>query len=229
VCNYLKVKDVSLVYGKGVETIYALKNVSSEFSPGEISLVRGHSGSGKTSLLSILGCMTSPTSGNLWVMNEDVTALEEEEKSKIRLRNIGYVFQAFRLFRALSALENIILSLDVEGYDKKNSTELALQALRNVGLEKKSYLKPSALSGGEKQRVAIARALVKQSDIILADEPTASLDTESASEISQLLFDLANKGNKVMIIASHDERLLPLANRIVTLRNGEIVETSKVK
>jgi putative ABC transport system ATP-binding protein len=197
--------------------------VSLDFRPGQLSLVMGPSGSGKTTLLSVLGCMLRPDAGSVCVMEKQVTALSEEAMANIRRQFIGYVFQAFRLFHSLSAVENVMLAIEVLGWRGTRARAIALELLDQVGLGPKARLKPDQLSGGEKQRVAIARALAKDPPIILADEPTASLDSASGIEIAGTLKTLAADAGRIVVVVTHDDRWRPLADRTIRLQDGRVI------
>jgi putative ABC transport system ATP-binding protein len=222
--NYaLSVNNVSLTFGAGAGRTQALKDVSVAFEPRKLSLVMGHSGSGKTTLLSVLGCLTTPDSGEVHLMGRAVTGLPESEKVKLRRQHIGYVFQAFRLFRSLSAVENVMVAMEISGADKREARARAGRALDAVGLAHKRRLRPDELSGGEKQRVAIARSLVNDPPVILADEPTASLDSASGEQVAEILRRLAEEEGRTVVVVSHDERWLRYCHRTVTMRDGVLI------
>ena len=223
----LEVENLSLTYGVGHGATCALDNVSLDFSSGQVTLVMGPSGSGKTTLLSVLGCLLTPDSGKVRLMGDVVTGRSERDRGVLRRRFIGYIFQAFRLFRSLSALENVLTSLEISGCRGRRAKALANLALEAVGVADKRLLRPDELSGGEKQRVAIARALVTDPPIILADEPTASLDSAAGASIAEMLFRLAEEQNRVVVIVSHDPRLLPFSHRTLLMRDGRLEEMDK--
>lgn len=212
-----------MTYGAGRATVCALDNVSTEFRPGQLSLVMGPSGSGKTTLLAVLGCLLRPDAGQVQVNGLPVGGLSEEVRGRIRRGQIGYVFQAFRLFRSLSALENVLLTLEVDGQRGRRAVEKAEQALVKAGLPDKWRLRPNELSGGEKQRVAVARALVNDPPIILADEPTASLDSRAGEQVAELLRKLAAEDGRAVVVVSHDARWLSFSHRVIEMRDGRIV------
>jgi len=204
--------------------VHALSNVSLAFPAGVLSLVMGPSGSGKTTLLSVLGCLLKPQSGSVLVNGKDVTPLTEDERTRIRREQIGFIFQSFRLFKSLTAIENVVLALEIAGADKQVARSKAELLLEKVKLSTKKHLKPDELSGGEKQRVAIARALLREPKIILADEPTASLDSQAGELITRILHDIAEERQCTVVIVSHDERLRVFAKKIIGLRDGQVVE-----
>jgi putative ABC transport system ATP-binding protein len=223
VAPHLHAESLSLAFGSGAERMSALNGVSVSFRPGTVTLVMGPSGSGKTTLLTVLGCLQSPDSGRVHLMGRDAAALSEDERARLRQQHVGYVYQAFRLFRALTALENVMMGLEVGGVTGTAARNRALAALDRVGLQGKAKLKPRELSGGEKQRVAIARATINAPDVILADEPTASLDHQSGIQIADMLRGLATKGATVVLV-SHDSRLMTLVDRILVLQDGRLIE-----
>ena len=193
-----------------------------------MALVMGPSGSGKTTLLSVLGCLLTPDAGNVSVMGRPVTRLSEAKRGVIRQRNIGYIFQAFRLFHSLNAIENVTIALEISGRPRGEAKDAAMTALDSVGLADKLRLKPNELSGGEKQRVAIARALVNDPPIILADEPTASLDSISGSQIAEMLMQIAQEQQRLVIVVSHDPRIVQFGSRIVKMQDGRVTEDVEV-
>lgn len=222
-------ENVSVEYGSGNAMAFALDDVSVAFHPGRLTLLMGPSGSGKTTLLSVLGCLMTPQRGRVKLLGRDVTHLSEGEKTELRRQKIGYVFQAFRLFRALTALENVLLAMELSGRSGREAHQAAHEALAAVGLGNKGHLLPKEMSGGEKQRVAIARALINDPPIILADEPTASLDSKSGNQVAELLLSLAEKDQRLVVVVSHDNRWLPLCHRKVVLQNGCLIGENEVR
>jgi len=184
----------------------------------------GPSGSGKTTLLSLLGCLMTPDSGSVFIQGTNTGLCTAEEKSALRRREIGFVFQAFRLFHSLSAIENVIIKSDIAGAGRKHSRKIALDLLASLGLDDKLHLKPDQLSGGEKQRVAIARALISNPNILLADEPTAALDSKAGRQICEILRRLAEDGKHTVVIVSHDPRWASFADRTVVLEDGRVMQ-----
>jgi putative ABC transport system ATP-binding protein len=222
----LAAHDISVTYGSGSATICAIQKLSLEFTPGTLTLVMGPSGCGKTSLLSVLGCLLTPNSGTVHVHGQEVSRLTEREKTVYRRQAIGFVFQAFRLFKSLSALENVSLAAELTGTPRTEASELARQRLDGFKLGSKLNIMPDQLSAGERQRVAIARALVKDPAIILADEPTASLDFRAGQQTGELLSRLAVQQGKVVVVVTHDYSLVSFAHRFVGLQDGRIVHSS---
>jgi len=218
--RFLAVENASVFYGSAVRTA-ALQDVSLSLEKGKLTLILGPSGSGKTTLLSLLGCLLAPDEGNVFVGGRETARLSESDRTRLR-RHIGFIFQAFRLFHSLSALDNVAMGREVMG--RAGGRNRARELLTQLGLAAKSELKPAALSGGEKQRVAIARALIKDPAIILADEPTASLDSQAGRQISDILFRLAAEQGRTVIVVSHDQRWERFAHQIVALSDGKIAQ-----
>jgi putative ABC transport system ATP-binding protein len=214
------IRAVTLSFGSGAARMSALNGVDLVLEPGIFTVISGPSGSGKTSLISIIGGMLAPDSGTVLVEGRDITKLAAGRRAAFRREKIGYVFQSFRLMPALDAEENIRLSLEIRRVDKARQRSLA--ALDVVGLSAKAHLKPDQMSHGEKQRVAVARAIAHNPMIVLADEPTASLDAENGVQITKLLADLARDAERIVAVVTHDPRILPVAQRIVRLEDGRI-------
>jgi putative ABC transport system ATP-binding protein len=209
--------------GVGVAQIRALKGVDLALKGGELTLLMGPSGSGKTTLLSILGCMLTPTEGTVRVRGDSIAGKSPEDLAKLRRENIGFVFQSYHLFPTLSAADNVRLALDVRGESGADAKDKARAALERVGLASKTKNYPNELSGGEQQRVAIARAVVGDPSVILADEPTAALDSENGKAIMGILAAIAKDPGRGVLVVTHDPRLVPFADRIVHIEDGSIV------
>ncbi len=220
----LAVENASVSFGSAGARVQALSGVSLQFAPATLTLVMGPSGSGKTTLLSLLGCLMTPDAGSVFVQGVDTGSCSAQEKAELRRREIGFIFQAFRLFHSLSALENVVLKSDIVGVARSKSRQAALDLLAELGLEHKLYLRPDELSGGEKQRVAIARALISNPGILLADEPTASLDAASGRQICEILRKLAADRKHTVVVVSHDPRWTPFADRVIGLEDGRVIE-----
>lgn len=220
----LLVSGINVTLGSGEASVRALSDVSLSFPAGAVTLIMGPSGSGKTTLLSVLGCLLKPQDGCVVVSGQEVTGLRDDELTVIRREQIGFVFQAFRLFESLTALENVELAMEVCGEKGPAVREKAETCLGSVGLAAKNHLKPGEMSGGEKQRVAIARALIREPKILLADEPTASLDSKAGEAITRILHDIAEVQQRTVVIVSHDERLRGFAKNVVALKDGKVVE-----
>jgi len=209
--------------GQGAGQIRALKGVDLALKGGQLTLLMGPSGSGKTTLLSILGCMLTPTEGTVRVRGDSIAGKNPEDLAKLRRENIGFVFQSYHLFPTLSAADNVRLALDVRGETGRAATDKARAALDRVGLSNKIKNYPRQLSGGEQQRVAIARAVVGDPSVILADEPTAALDTENGKAIMGILATIAKDPGRGVLVVTHDPRLVPFADRIIHIEDGLIV------
>ncbi|MBV8727666.1 MAG: ABC transporter ATP-binding protein [Candidatus Eremiobacteraeota bacterium] len=214
--------NVDMVYPNGISPVHALKDVSLEIADGEILLMMGPSGSGKTTLLFILGGILSPTSGRVVVRDVEITNLDRRQKAQFRLKHLSFIFQDFNLFRALSARENVELVLYARGIRGRAARERTQQLLERLGMARQIDRLPRDLSGGEKQRVAIARALVAEPDVVMADEPTSALDAENGLAVTGLLRELARERGTTVLIASHDMRIAPFANRILQLNDGRL-------
>jgi putative ABC transport system ATP-binding protein len=210
--------------GQGAGKVRALKGVSLELQPGELTLLMGPSGSGKTTLLSILGCILTPTEGTLSVAGESTEGLTPEGLADLRRRHVGFVFQSYNLFPTLNAIENVRLALDVRGEKYADTVIKAETALREVGLAHRLRSFPGNMSGGEQQRVAVARALASRPSIILADEPTAALDSENGHAVMELLSDIAKDESRAVLAVTHDPRTHAYADRIIRIEDGKIID-----
>src|SRR5712692_5903158 len=223
----IRAKGLSKIYREGATELRALQEVDLEVRAGELTLLMGPSGSGKTTLLSILGCILRASEGKLEVLGEEVSALPESELPRIRREGIGFVFQGFNLFPALTAAENVALALDVRGVRAGAAKKRGEELLAEVGLAQKARSFPADLSGGQKQRVAIARALAGDPPILLADEPTAALDSTSGRTVIELLQRLARVHGRAVVMVTHDPRVLPFGDRIIHLEDGRIAREEK--
>jgi putative ABC transport system ATP-binding protein len=219
----IRATGIAKIYREGASDLRALSDIDLEIRAGELTLLMGPSGSGKTTLLSILGCILRATSGSLELLEESVEKLSEGDLPRIRRDAIGFVFQGFNLFPALTTVENVALALDVRGVKRREAEARALELIREVGLAERSNSYPADLSGGQKQRVAIARALAGDPPIILADEPTAALDSTSGKNVIELLRRLAHKHGRAVVMVTHDPRVLSYGDRIIHLEDGRIV------
>jgi putative ABC transport system ATP-binding protein len=202
--------------------MHALSDVSLSFPAGSLTLIMGPSGSGKTTLLSVLGCLLTPNEGSVFINGNDVTTATEEERTTVRRDQLGFVFQAFRLFDSLTAFENVMLTSEIAGEKGEHVQAKAEECLSMLDMGRKKHLKPAEMSGGEKQRVAIARALMRDPKILLADEPTASLDSRAGMLIAGILQEIAMKQGRTVVVVSHDDRLRAFASRVVCLRDGRV-------
>lgn len=207
-------------FGEGTTEVHAVRNIDLEVQAGEVVLIMGPSGSGKTTLLSMLGAMLRPTSGQIVVDGQDLTAIPESRLPKLRAATFGFVFQDFNLIGALTAQENVEFALNLGGVTGRDARERAEELLTRLGLASRLSFRPDQLSGGEKQRVAIARALANQPPVILADEPTANIDSKIGHDIARLLRTIATEQNRAVVMVSHDIRLKEVADRILWLEDG---------
>jgi putative ABC transport system ATP-binding protein len=212
--------SIVMTYPSAAGPVQVLRGANIHAARGEIVLIDGPSGSGKTTLLSILGSILTPASGRVTIEGTDVTRMPRRERACLRLARLGFVFQGFNLLRALTARENIELPLQALGIRRAERLKMIDALLERLGLADKGARRPAQLSGGEQQRVAIARALAGRPVVVLADEPTASLDRQNGAEVMKLLCELARERETSVLIASHDQRIAPFADRIVSLVDG---------
>ncbi len=220
---------VCKAFGSGQNRTVALDSVDLAVAPGEIVLLMGPSGSGKTTLLSIMGCILKPDQGSVRVAGTETTGCSQEELARIRLAHIGFIFQEYHLFNTLSAVQNVMVSLDLKGISGPQAMESAARTLELVGLGQRLGEYPENLSGGQKQRLAIARALAGGPEIILADEPTAALDSENGRNVLEILHGLAHRDGRTVIIVTHDPRISTYADRIVTIEDGRVGAPPKAR
>ncbi|MEQ1730088.1 MAG: ABC transporter ATP-binding protein [Vicinamibacterales bacterium] len=219
----LQARGLRKVYAQGEAAMVAVDAVDLDVHHGELTLLMGPSGSGKTTLVSILGGILRPTSGSVSIDGRQIDGLNDRELSAFRLRHIGFVFQGFNLFPTLSALQNVELAFDLRGIRGAAARRDATELLDQVGLAPKLHTYPAELSGGQKQRVAIARALVGSPTVLLADEPTAALDSSSGHTVMHLFQRLARERGRAVVIVTHDGRMQSYANRIVQMADGRVV------
>jgi putative ABC transport system ATP-binding protein len=225
--HFLGVEGASVSFGKREAQVRALRGVSESFERGTLSLVMGPSGSGKTTLLSLLGCLLSPDEGTVFVEGVAVNGLSEAERTVVRQKKISFVFQAFRLFHSLSAIDNVALGFELRDAALPGRMEMARDLLVRFGLGDKLNQEPNELSPGEKQRVAIARALAGNPPILLADEPTASLDAHAGRNICQILRSQVDDDGRTVVVVTHDPRWREFADRTITLCDGQIEQEEK--
>src|SRR6476469_134016 len=219
--NAIAARGVEMVFQSGAERFYALKDIDLDIHKGDIYLLMGPSGSGKTTLLSILAGILTPSRGSVHLLGQEITRMSRTQLAQFRLENIGFIFQGFNLFPALTALENVELALKVKGIrGRTNRRHQAYNLLEQVGLQDKVKLLPRDLSGGQQQRVAIARALAGDPPLIMADEPTAALDSRSGHAVIELLRNLAKEGGRTVLMVTHDPRIMDVADRVVNLEDG---------
>jgi putative ABC transport system ATP-binding protein len=216
------VRDVARTYGRGATAVHALRGVSFTVVQGQLVAVRGRSGSGKTTLLNIVGGLDAPTRGTVEVAGRDVTAMTDRERLLLRRSTVGFVFEAFGLIPTLSAAENIGVPLRIMRTEPRAREERVRMMLSVVGLEDHANQRPSELSGGEQQRVAIARALARSPELLIADEPTGQLDSETGLQIMRLLQTVVQAEGITGLVATHDAGIVDLADRVLTLEDGKI-------
>ena len=221
----LQIAHVTKRYGSGATEVTAVRDVSLTVSPGEVVLIMGPSGSGKTTLLSMLGALLKPAEGAIQLNGTTISALAENRLPDIRLKQFGFIFQDFNLLSALTALENVAIVAELSGTKSGEARRKAASLLTELGLSERLNFLPEKLSGGEKQRVAIARALINNPTLILADEPTANLDSKIGHEIMRLLRSIAKEQGRSVVIVSHDQRIKDIADRVLWLEDGEFKET----
>lgn len=219
----VEIKDIYKIYNPGENEVRALNGISLAIDQGEFIAIVGHSGSGKSTMMNMLGCLDIPTSGEYFLDGEDVSKMKDDELSDIRNKQIGFIFQGFNLIPSLTAIENVELPLIYRGISKAERSKLATESLNRVGLENRITHRPMQLSGGQQQRVAIARAIAARPPIILADEPTGNLDSRSGTEVMKILCELWGEGRTIILI-THDNEIAANAHRVVRFKDGNIVE-----
>ncbi|WP_065220651.1 MULTISPECIES: ABC transporter ATP-binding protein [Butyricimonas] len=210
-------------YKEQTSEVHAVDNVNISITEGEFTAIVGPSGSGKTTLLNLIGGLDTPTSGNLFIDGQDISRLKPKEMVDFRLHHIGFVFQSFNLIPVLSAKENVAFVMELQGRKKGERDTRAQELLEAVGLGDRANSRPSKLSGGQQQRVAVARALASKPKFILADEPTANLDSKSAENLLDMMEKLNQKENVTFVFSTHDPRIMAKARRIITLEDGKII------
>ncbi len=221
--GHIEMKNITKDYRLGETVVHALRGVDLAIEQGEFVAVWGPSGSGKTTLLNLIGAIDEPTEGSLSIGGTDVRKLSDNQRSELRNEMIGFIFQGFNLVPVLSALENVMLPLQIKGAGYKEAKNAALERLHEVGLAQFVNHRPYKMSGGQQQRVAIARALVNEPSLVIADEPTANLDSETARTIISLMRDLNEKDAITFVFSTHDQRLLERVKRLIRLEDGLFV------
>ena len=221
----IRLKNLERFYQMGEETIHALDSVSLDIGRNEYAAIMGPSGSGKSTLMNVIGCLDSPTNGQYWLNGQLVSKMNDRQLARARNREIGFVFQTFNLLSRMTALSNVEVPLIYAGLRRKDRHEKAKHALETVGLADRMRHRPSEMSGGQRQRVAIARALVTDPSILLADEPTGNLDSNTGDEI-MILFDQLQAAGNTLIVVTHEEYIANHAKRRIRLSDGKVVEDS---
>lgn len=222
----LALYDVCLSFADGDERVHALDHVSLTIAPGELVAISGASGSGKSSLLAVAGALRTPDNGRVLIGDTDITAATPRERAAIRRRDLGFVFQQSNLFEALTTTDQLLYQAQLAGTPRAAARTAASELLAAVGMTNKADRRPGQLSGGERQRVGIARALINSPRVILADEPTSALDAARAHEIVQLLRDQTHQRQVATVMVTHDLGILTEADRIITIRDGRIIDTA---
>lgn len=220
--NIIEIKNLTKVYDAKTIPVYALNGVDLAFREGEFTSIVGPSGSGKTTLLNLMGGLDTPSSGEIVIDHTDITRLKSRKLIEFRLKNIGFVFQSFNLIPVLTTKENVEFIMQLQGVDKEKRDHRTLELLASVGLGDKINVRPNKLSGGQQQRVAVARALASKPKFILADEPTANLDSKSAENLLEIMEKLNREENITFIFSTHDPRVVAKARRVITLEDGKI-------
>ena len=219
----IHIENMKKIYNPGENEVRALDGIDLDIEKGDLVAIVGHSGSGKSTLMNMLGCLDTPTSGKYVLDGQDVASMTDNQLADVRNKEIGFIFQGFNLISNLDAVENVELPLVYRGVSKNERKQLAMEALKSVGLEDRMKHKPNEMSGGQQQRVAVARAVAAKPPIILADEPTGNLETKSTQEIMQILKELHRSGRTVIII-THDEEIASQAHRVIRILDGRIEE-----
>jgi putative ABC transport system ATP-binding protein len=224
-----KLENIHKVYHIGKIDFPALRGISFSIEEGEFLSIAGPSGSGKTTVLNLLGCLDKPSKGKIFLEEKDITALPTAKLADVRRKNIGFIFQTFNLIPVLTATENVEFPLILKGqHDTKERHQVTEEILTEVGLKDFLHRRPNEMSGGQQQRVAVARALVKKPKLVLADEPTANLDSVTGEEILQLMLELNQKTSTTFVFSTHDKMVMDFARRIIRLRDGKIESDQKV-
>ena len=223
----IETENLKKTYKQGSLKVKAVDNVNLEISDGEFTAIVGPSGSGKTTLLNCIGGLDDPTSGNVIIDDEVISSYSSGQMIKFRLNNIGFVFQAYNLIPVLTAKENIEMVMLMQGYNKQDMNQRSSDLLSEVGMSNMSKRRPAELSGGQQQRVAVARALASKPKFILADEPTANLDSKSTAKLLDIMSKLNKQENITFVFSTHDQRVIDRARRVVTLEDGKIIKDIK--
>ena len=224
---FIKIRNLKKIYRMGDEKVYALNGIDLDIYKNEVLCLLGTSGSGKSTLLNMIAGLEKPTQGEIQIGNIHIEKLSEEQVTKFRQLNIGFVFQSYNLIGNLDAIENVSLGLIFKGVPKDKRTKMAKSILKDVGLGGRMKHKPNEMSGGQQQRVSIARAFVDQRKIVFADEPTGNLDTKTSAEIMDMIIGMVREHNQTLIIVTHDPETAEYADRIVEISDGKIINIHK--
>ncbi len=223
----IRLKDVWKVYQMGEVEVPALRGVSVDIHKGDFVAIIGASGSGKSTMMNLVGCLDIPTKGNIFLKAKDITSLPESDLSALRGKTIGFIFQQYNLLQSMTAYDNVLLPLELQDVPDKEASERAKKVLRMVGLDDFMHHRPSQMSGGQQQRVSIARSLSADPEIILADEPTGALDSITGREVIETLYNLWKDEGKTVIMVTHDLHLAQYANTHIELKDGKILKIAK--
>ncbi|HEY9206693.1 MAG TPA: ABC transporter ATP-binding protein [Candidatus Methanoperedens sp.] len=223
----MELQDVWKIYRMGEVEVPALKGVSVEIKKGDFVAIIGASGSGKSTMMNLIGCLDIPTRGRLYLKSQDISTLSESDLASLRGKTIGFIFQQYNLIQSMSAFENVMLPLEFLEYNDQKATNRAREILTLVGLSDKLHHRPAQLSGGQQQRVSIARSLVSDPEIILADEPTGALDSVTGREVLEMLYSLWKEKGKTIIMVTHDLNLAKYARTTIELKDGKILKISE--
>lgn len=227
--SLIEMKAIRKDYHLGETVVHALRSVDLKIDRGEFVAIWGPSGSGKTTLLNLIGAIDEPSSGQFFIEGREIVKLSDNKRTELRNRSIGFIFQGFNLIPVLSALENVMLPLQIKGTPFSKARDNALSRLKEVGLSDFIQHRPDKMSGGQQQRVAIARALITDPSLIIADEPTANLDSDTSRKIIGLMREFNKKEQATFVFSTHDQRLLDQAERLIRLEDGKIVEGGEEK
>ena len=225
----IEIKDVNKIYNDSEVQVHAVRGVDLDFEQGEFAAIVGPSGSGKTTLLNMLGGLDNPTSGNIMIGGIEISELKGSKLIDFRLHNIGFVFQSYNLIPVLTAKENIEFIMQMQGVSSKERTKRTMELLEAVGLGDRADSRPSRLSGGQQQRVAVARALASKPKFVLADEPTANLDSRSTENLLDIMEKLNREENITFIFSTHDARVVKKARRVITVEDGKVISDERKK
>jgi putative ABC transport system ATP-binding protein len=221
--SIIKVENIKKIYNETKVPVHALNGISFDIQEGEFTAIVGPSGCGKTTLLNILGGLDHPTAGKVQIADTDITNMKDRELIDFRLKNIGFVFQAYNLIPVLTTLENVEFIMLLQKVAKQKRHERSMNLLKEMGIADKANQRPSELSGGQQQRVAVARALASKPNFILADEPTANLDSVSTSNLLDMMAKMNKEENETFVFSTHDQRVIDKARRVITLEDGKVI------
>ncbi len=224
IMEIIRLENVSKIYSSNGVSVNALNDINLSINSGEYTVIAGPSGSGKTTLLNIIGTLDKPSKGKVFINNEDISNKNKNELSRLRLDKLGFIFQAYNLIPVLTALENIEFAMMIKGIKELERREKALKVMRELGIEELANKRPNQMSGGQQQRVAVARAIVNSPLIVLADEPTANLDSKTAILLLDMMQNMNEKKNITFVFSSHDQKVIERAKRLIILKDGFILE-----